>query len=28
VGFYEDDMKDLALNKYHPVYIATRAIKP
>jgi ubiquinone/menaquinone biosynthesis C-methylase UbiE len=28
IGFYEDHMADARLSEYHPVYIATRALKP
>jgi ubiquinone/menaquinone biosynthesis C-methylase UbiE len=27
IGFYEDSMANLPLSKYHPTYIATRAVK-
>jgi SAM-dependent methyltransferase len=28
IGFYEDYQADIPLSKYHPTYIATRALKP
>jgi ubiquinone/menaquinone biosynthesis C-methylase UbiE len=27
IGLFEDTMKNMALSKYHPIYIATRALK-